>query len=165
MRGATSARLAPAGCAARISSKEATFLFPEIPEQRWKVGQDGRAVEYYWEVSWFPTDQEGGLPWRELSLVVRQDSSSVPAEISLKELVARASLEVVNDSTREVGDGIITLDTEPGFQAGTQTNRVLFSLRGGKTVDRYFRARPDSVKFEIHLVNDERTCTTRVQYL
>jgi hypothetical protein len=121
-------------------------------------------VEYYWEVSWSVPDQASGLPWRELSIVVRQDSLSVPAEISLEELVARASLEVVNDSTREVGDGGITADTEPGFHAGTESSRVLFFLHGPTTVFRYFGARPDSATFTIHLVDEEQTCSAKVQY-
>jgi hypothetical protein len=158
------ARLAPAACAASIASNEVTFVFPEVPEQQWPVGQGGGPVEYYWEVSCLATEKEGGLPWRELSLVVRQDSSSTPRELSLKQLVAVGSLEVVNDSTREVGDGAITVDSDPGFRVGTESNRVLFYLRGPETVQRYFGSRPDSTEFVIHGRNEEQRCSTTVRY-
>jgi hypothetical protein len=147
-----------------VTSHEATFVFPEVPDQQWLVGMGGHPVEYYWEVSWFPPEADG-LPWRELAVVIRHDTLSQPDSVSLRHLIARGNLEVVNERTRQLGDDVITMDTDSSFQTRVERNRVLFSLRGTETVRRYFPTRPDSTRFEIHLQgNDERICHTKVRY-
>jgi hypothetical protein len=124
----------------------------------------GTTVEYYWEVSW-PATGLSGLPWRELSVVVRRDSLSTADTLPLAQLIAKGSWEVVNERTREVGDLVITVETEPDFQAGVASNRVS-QLRDAETIRRYLRARPDSAKFTIQLLGEEqeRTCHAKVQY-
>jgi hypothetical protein len=100
-----------------------------------------------------------------LSLIHRWEDATTPARLTLSQLVARSSREVLNEHSRSVGDLAITVQREPAFRPRTQNNRLWFELKGGAVVSRYFAMHPDSVTFAFEQFGVRKlACTARVEY-
>ena len=168
-RGHVDSKMGATACAAVVTRERATFVFPATPGNEWPINQPiteqfQSTVEYAWSVSW-PAPGASTLDRRELNVYVRRDSIPKPAVLSLQRLIQRGSREAVNEQSREVGDGGITVFADSVFQAHVDGHRVVFTLTGQAAVQRYTAWRPDTATFEFgRRSRTEMECRVPIRY-